>query len=280
MTERLYRPTDLSHFLRRSGFAPLRSLSQNFLIDGNIIRKSCDVAEVKEGELILEIGPGPGGLTQELLARGCRVLAVELDQGYASVLPRLSSKEEQLTVVQGDALKLPLESLLRRQLRSGEKAKVVANLPYHITSPLLERLVALTPLVTTISILLQREVGEMLLGGVGSRSFGLLSLFAEAHLLPLSSFIVSRHCFLPSPRVDSIFLHLQLREEGAKKAHALKVARQAFRHRRKMIGGSLAQHYPKDQLHCAFETLRLSSTRRPEELDLATWQALAALLPA
>ena len=134
----LYRPSELRALLNELGTHPKKSHSQNFLIDGNIIRKIADFAEVKEGDQILEIGPGPGALTEELLRRKARVLAVEKDPVLAKKLADLTGE---LTVVTGDVLDCSLEELVGNWKKEGA-IKVVANLPYHITTPIL---VLLTP---------------------------------------------------------------------------------------------------------------------------------------
>ncbi len=133
----IYKPTELRLFLSELGIFPRKGLSQNFLIDGNIIRKIIQAAHVEKDDIVLEIGPGPGSLTQALLEAGAIVIAVEKDRLLSEALDRLQTPTGQLHVFNDDIMEFPILEVLSKHLQENQKAKVIANLPYHLTTPIL-----------------------------------------------------------------------------------------------------------------------------------------------
>src|SRR5690349_13416749 len=142
------KPSELIPFLRKRELLPKKSLSQNFLVDPNVLKKIVEVASVKEGETILEIGPGPGCLTRALLEKNCKVIAVEKDQRFVSLLGEIFSNEQHLSVIHHDFLTYSIT----------EPVKVVANIPYHITAPILEHLADFLPLLSSVILVVQKDV--------------------------------------------------------------------------------------------------------------------------
>ncbi|MCB1084970.1 MAG: ribosomal RNA small subunit methyltransferase A, partial [Chlamydiia bacterium] len=151
----LYKPSELRQFLESLGVSPKKGLSQNFLIDGNILKKMVEAAQLKKGETVLEIGPGPGALTEALLGEGVRVIAIEKDEVLARHLERLDSRDS-LRVIQEDIRHVDLAKLLERE----GKVKVVANIPYSITGLLLQTLLPLGKHIQSLHLMVQKEVAD------------------------------------------------------------------------------------------------------------------------
>lgn len=243
-------PSQLFHFLNKIEARPKKRLSQNFLIDGNIVRKIVDVAEIKAGDAVLEIGPGPGVLTEELLRRGAHCFAVEKDFLFARELTRLGN----VTVYEEDFMTFPLRERLQGPL------KLVANLPYHLTSPILGKICEASDLFTSATVMVQREVAVRMVG----LERGPLSLFLSLYSDPsLAIKFISRSCFTPAPTVDSSVVHLKFKAPPlADPKPFLSWARRAFQQRRKMLRSTLGvQQEP-------------FGTARPEELSLQEWLSL------
>lgn len=269
-------PAELMRFLQEVGASPAKGLSQNFLIDGNITRKIASLADVHEGDLVLEIGPGPGALTQELLARGARVTAVEMDATFAKALQRLQTSDQRLQVIQGDFLELPLELLQWKE----KKGKVVANLPYHLTSPILAKVVPRQDLFTQVVVMVQDEVARRCTSPPGSRLYGSFTLFLQLFSQVTYGHKVSRRCFYPVPKVDSAVLCCALRPPPPvdNLAGFQRFFRLAFEQRRKMLRSSLRALFSSEEVTSALETLGLNPKARPEDLGLEAFLNLWAHL--
>jgi 16S rRNA (adenine1518-N6/adenine1519-N6)-dimethyltransferase len=274
---KLYRPSDLHAYLNEKGVAPKKRLSQNFLIDGNIIAKILHTAQIQPDDLVIEIGPGPGALTQALLAQGARVIAIEKDRALAADLERLQTPDERLTVLCQDALTLSYPSLLK-----GKQAKVVANLPYQITTPLLITLLPLYPTLTSLTVMVQKEFADRLRASPKTADYGSITLFMNFYGAITHHFVVSPHCFYPKPKVHSTVIHCQLKSaclaEDAERFFVL--TRSAFQQRRKMLKVSLRHLYSITQIEEGLEQLKLPPTSRPEELSLEQFLALYRFLKA
>ena len=206
----IYKPSELRLFLNQLGISPKKGLSQNFLIDGNIIRKIVEVSGVTPDDTILEIGPGPGSLTQALLETGGSVLAVEKDTILAQALERLAPAAPNLKVYCHDILTFPLEEELSKVIRKGKKAKVIANLPYHLTTPIIAQLVPLRHLFSSLTIMVQEEVARRFTAKPDTSDYSSFTLFLRFYTTPHYAFTVSRNCFYPAPRVNSAVVVLKL----------------------------------------------------------------------
>jgi 16S rRNA (adenine1518-N6/adenine1519-N6)-dimethyltransferase len=240
------RPSELQALLRRLGIRPKKALSQNFLIDGNIVRKIVDAAEVKSGDQVVEVGPGPGALTERLLEVGAEVTAIEKD-------PVLAGALEGPDVICADALTVDYSTIVEG------KAKLIANLPYQITTPLLTQLIPL-PQFSSFTVMVQEEVAQRLTGV----DPGSISIFIQFYCEVKSSFKVGRRCFYPVPKVDSRVVHLVKRTppiEGDA-SHFFDLVRSAFQQRRKTLRASIG--IEGELAGC-----------RPQELSLDQWVDLA-----
>jgi 16S rRNA (adenine1518-N6/adenine1519-N6)-dimethyltransferase len=277
----VYQPSELRLFLNQLGIFPRKGLSQNFLIDGNIIRKIVKAATVQPEEIVWEIGPGPGALTQALLEGGAHVVAVEKDRILAEALERLQTPSQQLTVYCDDVMTFPLEERLSPFLIEGKKAKVVANLPYHLTTPILTQLVPLRALFSSLTIMVQEEVARRMTAQPGSSEYSSLTLFLRFYTEPHYAFTVSRNCFYPAPKVDSAVVVLKLREPPLTAEEAssfFQLTRKAFEHRRKMLRASLKTLFPPQLVEEALSAIGQNPLARPEMLSLEQFLQLYHLM--
>lgn len=271
-------PTETRNVLTQLGHRPNRQLGQNFLIDGNIVRKSLELAQVTAGDAVIEIGPGLGTLTDALLAQGAEVWAVEFDPRLhahlaASVVPRA---EGRLHLLLGDAVEHPLAEFAA----ATRPFKIVANLPYSISTPWLDAVLA-GPLPERLVLMVQREAADRFLAASGGKDFGAISIFLQSAFEPAPGHKVSRGCFHPVPDVDSYLLHLVRRAEPFRfPGEAKQVIRACFQQRRKQLGALLRRHAPTvaEAAIARLETAGFTAQSRPEEVTVAAWQSLATLL--
>ncbi len=265
----IYRPTELKKFLSSLSTGPKKHLSQNFLVDGNILRKIVAVAQIQPNETILEIGPGPGALTECLLQASSKVVAVEKDTLLSQSLRRLAPID-QLQIFTEDILEFSFEKHL------SFPTKVIANLPYHLTAPILGRLVPKTHLFNAIYVMVQEEVARRMTAVKGSSDYSSLSVFLQFYSKPAYCFGVSRKCFYPVPKVDSAVVELTLKTppKDIDSEAFLKLVHLAFNQRRKTLRASLKETYGADVIEKALAILDLAPTTRPEEMTLEDWLKL------
>jgi len=248
-------------FLESIGARLKKSLSQNFLIDANIVRKIATLADIQPGDKVIEIGPGPGALTFELLERGAFVTAIEKDSVFASALHRLQNGR--LQVIEADFLQFDWNLL------GDGPWKVLGNLPYNITTPILEKVFG-EP-VLSFTFMVQKELADRLLAKPGSRECSSISVFVQSHADCQGSFNVSRSCFYPAPNVDSTVLSLFFHGKQ-ESAEFFQIVRSSFQQRRKMLTSSLKALFSKGQIQQALEYAKAPLGARPEALSLAQWK--------
>lgn len=256
--------SDLISFLKQLGTTPKKGLSQNFLIDSNVVKKIIFTADIQKNDIVLEIGPGPGALTALLLDTGATVYAIEKDPIFAGALSRLQTKDQRLTVFCADALEFPIHQIPFN--------KVVANLPYHITTPLLEKCFGSS--FTSLTLMVQKEVATRLFAKSGTKDFGSLTLFAQYYAILKSQFTVSSSCFYPKPSVDSAVIHLVSHPtptDGSE--HFFPVMRRSFQQRRKMLSTSLQEFATSENIKKALKSLCFREDARPEMLSFDQWLA-------
>jgi len=273
---------DIQGLLADNGLRPSRALGQNFVADGNTVRRIVRLAGVGPGSRVVEIGAGLGSLTLALAEAGATVTAVEIDR---HVLPVLRSQVEPLgvRVVEADALRLDWDGLLGPPDAAGEGAPwtLVANLPYNVATPLVVGVLEEAPQVASLLVMVQREVGERLAAGARDEAYGAVSVkvayWADASVVGR----VPATVFIPRPKVESVLVRLDRRPrpEGAAGAVAyerlFEVVRAGFGQRRKMLRRSLDGVVTP----AAFDAAGVAPTARAEELDLAEWGRLAAGAP-
>ena len=247
-----------------------RRLGQHFLVRQSILSSIAEAACPETGETVIEIGPGRGALTGHLLERAGRVAAIEIDPVLAQYLREKFRESPKLEVVEADVLRAPLDVY--------GPVTVAGNLPYYITSPIVERTLALGPLLRRAVFLVQQEVAARLAASPGTRDYGYLSVLVQLQAEVSVLFPVSRAAFRPPPKVDSAVVRL-LPRAGAgissDTAALLKFAGLCFRQKRKTIRNNLLGAYPKERLDALEET-----RRRAEQLSIAELAALHRTLTA
>lgn len=277
----IYKPSELRAFLESLHITPKKGLSQNFLIDGNIIRKIISTASIQPQDVVLEIGPGPGSLSEALLETGATLIAVEKDRALAEALERFKTANNKFEIYCDDILKFPIEEKIRPLLVDSQKAKVIANLPYHLTTPILVNLVSMHSLFSSLILMVQEEVAQRFTAQPGTKEYGSITVFLNFFCTPHYAFRVSNNCFYPKPKVDSAVVFLELKTPPKIDQDLFfAMTRTAFGHRRKMLRTSLKALFPDDAVATALEKIGINPLARPEELSLDKFlQLFTALTP-
>ncbi len=267
--------TGTRELLARLGHSPKRFLGQNFLIDGNIVRKSVELGEVQPGEAVVEVGPGLGTLTSALLAAGAEVFAIEKDRTMAAHLRATLAVEHpgKLHLIEEDAVAFPIAGLPAERVGN---FKIVANLPYAISTPWMDAVLG-GPLPTRMVLMLQQEAAQRYVAQPGTKQFGAISIFIQSAFVVDPGHKVPASCFYPAPDVESFLLNLARRPEPFLFPAATKLLiRSVFQQRRKQIA-SLLRHRLPDGGRAWLEllpTAGLDGRARPEEIPVALWQRL------
>lgn len=272
----IYKPSELRLFLTELNIFPKKGLSQNFLIDGNIIRKIVDTAGVTSDDVVLEIGPGPGSLSEELLATGADLIAVEKDTVLASALERLKAPDRKLNVFCDDIMDFPIEETLAKHLSEGKKAKVIANLPYHLTTPILAHLIKMRNTFSSLVLMVQEEVARRFTAQPNTSEYSSFTVFLNFYSTPRYGFTVSPHCFYPEPSIKSAIVVLDLKTPPvvSNEEAFFIMTRTAFGHRRKMLRASLRDLYGTEVVVNALTAIGINPQARPEVLSLDDWLLL------
>lgn len=267
--------TGTRELLARLGHSPKRFLGQNFLIDGNIVRKSVELGAVQPGETVVEIGPGLGTLTSALLAAGADVSAVEKDATMAAHLRSSLAVEHpgRLHLIEEDAVGHPIADLPAERAAN---FKIVANLPYAISTPWMDAVLS-GPLPTRMVLMLQQEAAQRYVAAPGTKQFGAISIFVQSAFAAERGHKVPASCFYPAPEVESYLLNLVRRPDPFLFPAATKqLIRAVFQQRRKQIASLLRERLP-DGGRAWLELLPaagLDGRARPEQIPVALWQRL------
>lgn len=253
-----------------------KSLGQNFLKDPHYLKRIADAAQVGPDDQVLEIGPGLGHLTRLLAERAGKVLAIELDERLIPLLRQEFSATRNVEVTQADALEYPYETL-------PGKWKVVANLPYYISTPIIQKLIAHRNKFLSLTLLLQKEVAERIAASPGGKEYGFLSVLVQLYALPRIEFMVPQGAFTPKPRVDSAVVTLTMREHIAvplrDEDFFVRVVKAAFSQRRKTLRNALKQlDAPKEKMDAALNKTGIDLGRRAETLTIEEFGRLADFL--
>jgi 16S rRNA (adenine1518-N6/adenine1519-N6)-dimethyltransferase len=260
--------TDVRRLLAEFDIRPSKALGQNFLIDANILRILVEQADIQRDETALEIGPGLGVLTVELVARAKRVVAVEKDPRLCRYL---RGHVDGIELIADDAV----EVLERRDFRIAAPYKVISNLPYGISTPILERLVERESKPRAMVVTVQREVAHRLAATPRHKDYGALTVFTQLWYHVTIAHIISPRCFYPAPQVDSAIVVLERRDPRVKLragAPFHDIVRAGFGQRRKMLHKLLAKFGDADK---AFAAASVAPTARAEELAVEQWITLA-----
>jgi len=253
---------------------PKKSLGQNFLIDKNIQNKIISCAELSSTDTVLEIGPGQGALTGLLCQKAAKVYAVEIDRNLCGVLTEKFAHSRNISIINADFLKFDL-----RSLAPGSKLKIIGNIPYYITSPIIEHLLFYRDRIQDIYLMVQKEFAQRMSARPGSKVYGSFSCFVQYYTEPEILFLIKKNSFHPAPKVDSCFLKLTLRTEPpvqVKSENSLfRIIRAGFQQRRKTLKNSLEKLVPADKLDKFFREYDLNPKIRPEDLSLYDFANLA-----
>ena len=277
----LLSPSETMKLLIRIEHLPNRKLGQNFLVDANIVRKSLEFAQLEQGEKVVEIGPGLGTLTGAMLKSGAEVFAVELDKNLYSFLKDAFKDEKNLHLTNGDAVKNPLASLPP----DVENFKIIANLPYAISTPWLDGVLSEKRLPKLMSLMLQKEAAQRFAAKECCKDYSPISIFLNAAYEAAPLYKVSANCFHPRPAVDSALLKLTLKETPYIFSEDTKgLIRRMFLKRRKQIG-TIVRSVEAERAELAAKWLEksaelgLSTQARPEAIPFKFWKLLDELNP-
>ncbi len=258
-----------------------KSLGQNFLIDDNIVSKIADGAEIDAADGVLEIGPGIGALTEKLLNRAKKVVAVEIDQTLWPILETHFSTAPHFELVKGDILKLDLKALIAEHFADCRRVKVVANLPYYITTPIIMQFLESGIAVSDIVVMIQREVAARINAQPHSKAYGALSVSAQFYARPQILFIVPKGVFMPMPKVDSAVIKLTVLAEPLLDLQSneifFKTVKAAFAQRRKTLLNTLSANLKIDKkaIKVICQRAGVEAIARAEQLTAADFGRLA-----
>ena len=247
-----------------------RSLGQNFLVDQNVIARILGALDPREQDVVLEIGPGRGALTEKLIERAGLVYALEFDRDLVPLLRAKFAKHENFSLVEGDALKIDFETLDR----SGKKLRLIANLPYNISTAILQRLFACTAIIEDCVLMFQREVVERIAAAPGTSERGFLSVLAQAHFVVEKLFDVPPGAFRPIPKVSSSVIRCVPRTDLVFDHSQLEaIVSLSFSQKRKTILNNLKKRFPEAE--AVLSKAGIDPRRRAETLTVNEWISLA-----
>lgn len=276
-------PQETIAVLQKYGFNFQKKFGQNFLIDTHVLEKIVRAAEITKEDLVLEIGPGIGTLTQYLCEAAGKVIAVEIDRNLIPILTEDTlSAYDNVTVINEDVLKLDIKEIAERE-NGGRPIKVVANLPYYITTPIIMGLFESHVPLASITVMVQKEVADRMQAPPGGKDYGALSLAVQYYAEPYIAANVPANCFMPRPNVGSAVIRLMLHEkppvEVTDEALLFKLIRASFAQRRKTLVNGLTNSpelsFSKEEVSAVLEQCGFSLTVRGETLTLAEFAKLA-----
>lgn len=271
--------------LNKYGFTFQKKFGQNFLIDTHVLEKIIRAAEITEDDFVLEIGPGIGTMTQYLACAARKVVAVEIDKALIPILEDTLSDYDNARVINNDVLKVDIAKLAEEE-NGGKPIKVVANLPYYITTPIIMGLFENHVPIKSITVMVQKEVADRMQVGPGTKDYGALSLAVQYYAKPYIVANVPPNCFMPRPKVGSAVIRLERYEEPPVKVKdeklMFRIIRASFNQRRKTLANGLKNSaeldYTKEEIEAAIEALGRGASIRGEALTLEEFAKLADFL--
>ncbi|HFH8937086.1 TPA: 16S rRNA (adenine(1518)-N(6)/adenine(1519)-N(6))-dimethyltransferase RsmA [Streptococcus agalactiae] len=273
--------------LERHGFTFKKSFGQNFLTDTNILQKIVDTAEIDKGVNVIEIGPGIGALTEFLTENAAEVMAFEIDDRLIPILADTLARFDNVQVVNQDILKADLQTQIQAFKNPDLPIKVVANLPYYITTPILMHLIESKIPFAEFVVMIQKEVADRISAMPNTKAYGSLSIAVQYYMTAKVSFIVPRTVFVPAPNVDSAILKMVRRDQPVVSVQDedffFRVSKVAFVHRRKTLWNNLTSHFGKSEdtkakLEKALEIAKIKPSIRGEALSIPDFASLADAL--
>lgn len=285
MGEKLGNPKNTIEVIQKYGFAFQKKFGQNFLIDPHVLEKIIASAGVTKDDMVLEIGPGIGTMTQYLAESAGRVVAVEIDNNLIPILQETLKDYDNVTVIHNDILKVDIAELAEKY-NGGRPIKVVANLPYYITTPIIMGLFESHVPIDNITVMVQKEVADRMQEGPGSKNYGALSLAVQYYAEPYIVANVPPNCFIPRPSVGSAVIRLTRHKDAPVQTKdeqmMFRLIRASFNQRRKTLQNGLNNasdlHFTKEQIASAIESMGLPLAVRGETLTLEQFAKLTDLL--
>ena len=283
--EKLSNPQRTIEVIKKYEFCFQKKFGQNFLIDGHVLDKIIAGAGVTKDDMVLEIGPGIGTMTQYLAEAAGKVFAVEIDRNLLPILQETLADYDNVKVIHADVLSLDLEKLVQEE-NGGRPIKVVANLPYYITTPIIMALFEQHVPLANVTVMVQKEVAARMKSGPGSKDYGALSLAVQYNAEPYIVANVPCNCFMPRPNVDSAVIRLTRYEEPPVQVNdekmLFKIIRASFNQRRKTLQNGLNNsselNFTKDQIAAAIAEAGFSPSVRGEALTLEQFAKLTDIL--
>ena len=274
--------SNTKELIKKHNLRLVKALGQNFLNDDGVVEDIVDAGEIGPEDLVMEVGPGIGSMTRELAKRAGKVLAVEIDRNLIGPLKSALSEYGNVEIINSDILKIDIRELLLRELYNdkGEKAfknvKVMANLPYYITTPIIMKFLEENPGIDTMVFMVQKEVAERMVAKPGGKDYGALSVAVQFYSRARIEFIVPPHCFIPQPEVDSSVIRLEIYKEPPvdllDRDMFFKTVKASFGQRRKTLVNALANsgfsRASKEELKGILTSLGIDEKQRGETLSI------------
>ena len=283
MTERIATPIRTRAIMERYGFNFKKGFGQNFLIDTNVLDNIADAAGITSEDTVLEIGPGFGSLTQTVAERAKKVISLEIDTKLIPILNETLADYNNIEIINKDVLKCDIDELSREK-NDGKPFKVVANLPYYITTPIIMDMLEKHSAVTSMTVMVQKEVAERMSAKPSTKDYGAITVLCQYYTEPSIVANVPASLFVPPPKVDSAVLKLkvldkpsvEVKDEGV----FFRVVKAAFSQRRKTLLNCLSANFPipKDEISTLLESIGIAPSRRGETLSLKEFANIADTL--
>lgn len=286
---KLYSPSTIQDIRERYDFKLSKSLGQNFITDRNVIEKIIEGAQIGPDDMVIEIGPGIGVLTAAAAEQAARVVAIEIDSKLIPILSETLAGYDNIRIVNQDVLKTDINEIIDEERSAGTftgKVKILGNLPYYITTPIIMGILENGTEAESITIMMQKEVADRIKAAPGGKTYGALSVAVQYYCTAEQVAVVPKEVFIPRPKVDSSVLHLSIRSERAVELTDEKTffacIKHGFGQRRKTLLNSLTgvNGLSKDEVRAVLQEAGIDPVRRAETLDIKEFAAIANIVAA
>lgn len=284
---KLYSPSTIRDIKERYGFRLSKSLGQNFLTDKNIIDRIIEGSQITENDLVIEIGPGVGVITREAAAAASKVIAVEIDSNLIPILEETLGDLDNVEVINRDILKTDLNRLIEEEKAANPQitgVRIIGNLPYYITTPIIMKILEDGVKADSMTVMMQKEVGDRIMAEEGSKARGALSVAVQYYCTVEKIVSVPKDVFVPAPKVDSIVLRLDIRKEKAvdleDDRYFFRAVKSGFGQRRKTLLNSLSSegNFSKEEIGEILQSAGIDPKRRAETLSMDEFADIANLM--
>lgn len=284
---KLYSPSTIRDIKERYGFRLSKSLGQNFLTDKNIIDRIIEGSQITENDLVIEIGPGVGVITREAAAAASKVIAVEIDSNLIPILEETLGDLDNVEVINRDILKTDLNRLIEEEKAADPQitgVRIIGNLPYYITTPIIMKILEDGVKADSMTVMMQKEVGDRIMAEEGSKARGALSVAVQYYCTVEKIVSVPKDVFVPAPKVDSIVLRLDIRKEKAvdleDDRYFFRAVKSGFGQRRKTLLNSLSSegNFSKEEIGEILQSAGIDPKRRAETLSMDEFADIANLM--